>query len=233
MQPTEIIQKLQAFIPDIDLVRTDETNEKGGHYPLVIIESQHLSNGALRWQLSSSPRVRQHSINKARGRLELLDEEAATLLGLFAELHSKAPFAAWPRRIVKPSHNPLPDQLKPQLQSLLECLQSVPNLEEVWLVSDTPPQNLGQTRRPGVDNKRWWVQFQMQPGNTISLQWATALTTLKMRVRGEDQPHANKRWEAWSKALGTSPDRLDQLAIRLLPFMMLAAPCRVRRMSHG
>jgi len=226
MQPTEIIQKLQAFITDLDLVRTDETNEEGRNAALVILESRHIAKGVLRWQIPRTPQTRHAAMVQARDRLSLIDDEAATLIDLLTALHSKAPFSAWPLRTGEPPRQPLPATLHPQRQSLADFLIIESHLAEVWLVSDTPPPRPGQ--KPGGENIRWWVQIRPQSGDTISLQWSTVLTTLKMRVRGEDQPLANKRWLAWCQAIGTSPDRLDQLMIRLLPFMMLAAPCRVR-----
>ncbi len=226
MQHPDLIRKLQALVPEMDLVRTDETNEDGRNAALVILESKLIDKGVLRWQIPRTPQTTQAAVVRARDLLTLTDQDAATLVSLLTELHSKAPFSAWPLRVVDPPRRPLSALLQPQLQSLADCLHGVPYLSEVRAVADTPPPRPGQ--KPGAEHSRLWMQCLTLSGDTISLQWSTVLATLKLRVQGQTEHLANKRWRAWAEALGTNPERLDQLIIRLLPFMTLSAPCHVR-----
>lgn len=226
MQYPDLIRRLQALVPDLGLVRTDETNEAGRNAALVILESKRIDKGVLRWQIPRTPQTTQAAVVRARDLLRLTEEDAATLVSLLNELHSKAPFSAWPLRVVEPPGRPLPEQLLPQLQSLADCLHVAPYLAEVWAVSDTPPPRPGQ--KPSAENSRLWMQCLTLSGDIISVQWSTVLATLKVRVQGQTDHLADRRWRAWAEALGMRPERLDQLIIRLLPFMMLSAPCHVR-----
>lgn len=224
--PETIVRQLRVIVPSLALVRTDETNDEGRNAALVIFESPDIDRGVVRFQIPRTPQSVHAAESRARDKLALSDEDAATVIALLPELHRAAPFSAWPLTTVEPPRMPLPVALDPSMLALAESLRSMPFLTEIWAVYDSPPMRPGQ--KAGGDDRRLWVQFLTHSGQTISVQWSMVLATLKGCLQGESQHLATKRWRTWAAAVGATADTFEQLVIRLLPFMMLCAPCRVR-----